>query len=60
MIERSYKSNEDSTRKYKEVIWQEEKESSRVEGWRQCVAGQQKYLLKQTLKEIRPKKIQTL
>ena len=36
------------------------KESSRIEGWRQCVVGKQEYPFKQTLKEARPKKIWTL
>jgi len=34
------------------------KKSSRIEDWRQCVAGEQKYPFKQTLKEVGPKKIQ--
>jgi len=33
---------------------------SKVKSWRQCVAGEQKYPLKQTLKEVGPKKIWTL
>ena len=37
-LERSYEVNGDSIRNHEETIWQEKKESSRVEGWRQCVA----------------------
>ena len=28
-----------SLKEYEETIWQEEKKSSRTEGWRQCVVG---------------------
>ena len=37
-LERSYEINGGGTRKYKEAIWQEEKELSRVENWRQHIA----------------------
>jgi len=47
-----------SKRSYEEAVWQEKKKSIRIEGWRQHVAGSQKYLLKTTLKETRPKEIQ--
>jgi len=36
------------------------KESSRIEGWRQHMAGEQKYSFEQTLKEAGLEKIWTL
>jgi len=44
-------SNGRSTEEYKEAIQQEKKESSRIEGWRPCVVGKQKYPFEPTLKE---------
>ena len=38
-LEKSYKINGGSIRKYKETIWQEEKELSRVESWRWYMVG---------------------
>jgi len=35
------------------TVQQKEKESSRLEGWRPCVAGKQKYPVELTLKEAR-------
>jgi len=35
---RSHEVNRRSSKKHKETIWQEKKESSRIAGWRQCVA----------------------
>ena len=35
------------------------KESSRIEGWRQCMAEEQKYPFEQTLGGVGPKKIWT-
>jgi len=58
-LERSYKVNGNSTRSHEETIQQEKKESSKVESWRQYVAKKQKYPLKQTLEEVRLKKMQT-
>jgi len=57
---RSYKVNGNSVRNHEETIQQEKKESSRVEGWRQYVAREQKSPFKQTLKEAGPEKIQIL
>ena len=58
-LRRSYKVNRNGTKKYEEAVWQKTEEPSRIKGWRQHVVGKQKYLLKQTLKEVGPKKIQT-
>ena len=51
----SYKSYRSSTRN-NEVVWQEMKEFSRIEGWKQYMVRKQKYPFEQTLKEARPKK----
>jgi len=40
------------------TVRQKEKEFSRPEGWQSCVAGEQKYPVKLTLKEARQQKIQ--
>jgi len=56
-LERSYEVNESSIRNNEEAVRQKMKESSRIEGRRQCVARKQKYPFKQTLKEAGPKKI---
>ena len=34
------------------------KKFSRIKGWRQCVAREQKYLFEQTFEEVGSKKIQ--
>ena len=56
-LERGHEVNGSGSKEYEEAIWQEMKESSRIEGWRQCVAREQKYPCEQTLKEVGPKKI---
>ena len=44
-------SNGGSSEKHETAIRQEEKESARLESWQPCVAGEQKYPVKPTLKE---------
>ena len=44
-------SNGGSPEKHETAIRQEEKESARLESWRPCVAGEQKYPVEPTLKE---------
>ena len=44
---------------YKEAIWQEKEESTKIASKRQYVVGSQEYLFKSTLKEVGPEKIQT-
>jgi len=56
-LERGHKVNGSSLEEYEEAIRQETKESLRIEGWRQCVAGEQKYPFEQTLEEVGLKKI---
>ena len=56
-LEKSYEVNGSGSKEYEEVIWQEMKESSRIEGWRQHMAGEQKYSFEQTLKEAGLEKI---
>jgi len=46
-------SNERSPGKHEIAVRQKEKEPSRPEDWRSCVAGKQKYPVKPTLKEAR-------
>jgi len=46
-------SNGRNSEEYETTVRQKEKESSRLEGWRPCVAGEQKYPVKSTLKEAR-------
>ena len=58
-LERSYEVNRNNIENYKETIQQEVKELLRTMGWRQYMAREQKYSLKQTFKEAGPKKIQT-
>ena len=55
-----HKVNRRSTKEYEEAVWQEKMKSLRIESWRQCVVGEQKYPIKLTLKEVGPKTIQTL
>ena len=50
-LETGNSSNGRSTKEYEEAVQQEKKESSRIEGWKQCVARKQKYLFELTLKE---------
>ena len=52
-----HKVNRRSTEENKEAVQQEKKEFLRIKGWRQHVAGKQKYPFEQTLKEVRPEKI---
>jgi len=47
-----YKGNGKSTKEYKKTIQQEKTKSSRTEGWGQCVAREQKYPIKLTLKKV--------
>jgi len=54
----NYEVYECSTRNNKEAVQQEMKEPSRIEGWRQCVVGKQKYPFEQTLGKAGPEKIQ--
>ena len=44
-------SNGRSPEKHETAVRQEEKEPSRLESWQPCVAGEQKYPVKSTLKE---------
>ena len=46
-------SNGGSPEKHEMAVQQEEKEPSRLESWQPCVAGEQKYPVKLTLKEAR-------
>ena len=46
-----------SKRSYEKAIWQKEKKSTRIEGWKQYVARSQKYPFEVTFKNIRPKEI---
>ena len=46
-------SNGRSPEEHETAVRQKEKEPSRPEGWRSCVAGEQKYPVKPTLKEAR-------
>ena len=50
-LETGNSSNGRSTKEYEEAVQQEKKESSRIEGWKQCVARKQKYPFELTLKE---------
>ena len=54
-----HKVNRRDTEEYKKIVWQEEKKPSRIEGWGQCVVGEQKYPIESTLEEAGPKVIQT-
>ena len=56
-LERSNKIDRNSKKSYKKAIQQEKKESTRIQGRRQYVAGSQEYPLKQTFKETQLKKI---
>ena len=47
-----YKDNKRSTEEHEKAIQQEKAKFSRTEGWRQCVAKEQKYPIKSTLKEV--------
>ena len=58
-LKRGHKVNRSYSEEYEEAIQQETKESSRIEGWRQHVAGKQRYPIEQTLKEVGSKKIWT-
>ena len=58
-LEAGHKINGRGTKKYEEIIWQEKKKPSRIEGWRQCVVRKQEYLFKSTLKETGPEKVWT-
>ena len=58
-LEQSKEINVYSKRGHEEAVWQEKKESTRTEGWRQYMAGSQKYPFKAIFKEIGPKEIQT-
>jgi len=55
-LKRGHEVNRSCSEEYKEAIQQETKESSRIEGWRQHVAGKQKYPFEQTLKEVGSKR----
>ena len=46
-------SNGRSPEEHETAVRQKEKEPSRPEGWQSCVAGEQKYPVKLTLKEAR-------
>jgi len=48
-LRRSYKVSGNGTRKHEEPIQQEMKKPSRIKGWGQYVAGEQKYPFKQTV-----------
>jgi len=50
-------SNGRSPEEHEMAVRQKEKELSRPEGWLSCVAGEQKYPVKLTLKEARQQKI---
>ena len=50
-LETSGTSDGRSSEEHETTVRQKEKESSRLEGWRPCVAGKQKYLVESTLKE---------
>ena len=50
-------SNGGSPEEHEIAVRQKEKKPSRLEGWRSCVAGEQKYPVKPTLKEARQQKI---
>jgi len=52
-LETGYKGNGRGTEEHKKTIQQEKAKSSRIEGWRQHVAREQKYPIKLTLKEVR-------
>ena len=56
-LEQSKNINGYGKRSYKKAVQQEKKKPIRIKGWRQHVAGSQKYPLKMTLKETRPKEI---
>jgi len=58
-LKRGHKVNGSSLEEYEEAIRQETKKFLRIEDWRQCVAGEQKYPFEQTLEEVGPKKIWT-
>ena len=45
-------SNGGSPEDHEMAVQQKKKKSSRPEGWRSCVAGEQKYPVKSTLKEV--------
>ena len=50
--------NGNRKKSYEKAVWQEKKESKRTKGWVQCVAEDQKYQFKLTLKKARPEEIQ--
>jgi len=50
-------SNGRSSEEHETAVRQKEKKPSRPEDWRSCVAGEQKYPVKLTLKEARQQKI---
>ena len=52
-LETGSTSNGRGSEEHETTVQQKEKESSRLEGWRPCVAGEQKYPVKLTLKEAR-------
>ena len=54
-----HKVNGRGIEEYEKTVWQEEKKPLRIKGWGQCVVRKQKYPIKSTLKEARPKVIQT-
>ena len=56
-LEQSKNINRYSKRSYEEVVWQEKKEHTRIEGWKQHVTRSQEYLFKVTFKEIGQKEI---
>ena len=59
-LEQSKNIDRYSKRSHKEIVWQEKKEPTRIEDWRQHVVGSQKYPFKVILKEAGPKEIWTL
>ena len=50
-LETGSTSNGRSSEEHETIVRQKEKESSRLEGWRPCVAGEQKYPVESILKE---------
>jgi len=58
-LKSGYKVYEGSTRNNEEVVQQEKKKFSRIEGWRQYMVVKQEYSFEQTLKEAGSKEIWT-
>ena len=59
-LEESHEINGSSTRSNENTVQQKKKKPTRTKGQRQYVIRSQEYPFKQTLKEVGPKKIQTL